>query len=52
MQAQLCGFSLALAPNEACYVPLSHRQGGDSNGGLFQGELAPDQIPNAPRSMR
>ena len=27
MQAELCGFSLALAPNEACYVPLSHRQG-------------------------
>jgi DNA polymerase I len=46
MQAQLCGFSLALAPNEACYVPLSHRQGGDgTSGGLFQGEVAPDQIP-------
>ncbi len=44
MQAALCGFSLALAPNEACYVPLSHRQGGDGNGGLFQGEIAPDQI--------
>jgi DNA polymerase I len=45
MQAALCGFSLALAPNEACYVPLSHRQGGDGSGGLFQGEVAPDQIP-------
>jgi DNA polymerase I len=45
MQAMLCGFSLALAPNEACYVPLSHRQGGDGSGGLFQGEVAPDQIP-------
>jgi DNA polymerase-1 len=45
MQAMLCGFSLALAPNEACYVPLSHRQGGDGNIGLFQGEVAPDQIP-------
>jgi DNA polymerase I len=45
MQAELCGFSLALTPNEACYVPLSHRQGGDgSTGGLFQGEVAPDQI--------
>src|SRR5277367_5550476 len=45
MQAELCGFSLALAPNEACYVPLSHRQGGDgSAGGLFHGEIAPDQI--------
>jgi DNA polymerase-1 len=45
MQAALCGFSLALAPNEACYVPLSHRQGGDgAGGGLFQGEIAPNQI--------
>src|SRR5580700_10858381 len=45
MQAALCGVSLALAANEACYVPLSHRQGGDGSGGLFQGEVAPDQIP-------
>src|ERR1700733_8345794 len=45
MQAMLCGFSLALAANEACYVPLSHRQGGDGSVGLFQGEVAPDQIP-------
>jgi DNA polymerase-1 len=45
MQAALCGFALALAPNEACYVPLSHRQGGDGSGGLFQGDIAPDQIP-------
>ena len=45
MQAELCGFSLALAPNEACYVPLAHRQGGDDNGGgLFERERAPDQI--------
>jgi DNA polymerase-1 len=44
MQAELCGFSLALQPNEACYVPLSHRQGGDGSGGLFQGEKATDQI--------
>ena len=45
MQAELCGFSLAVAPNEACYVPLLHRQGGDSEGGgLFRGDLQPDQI--------
>src|SRR5258705_10120254 len=44
MQAELCGFSLALSANEACYVPLAHRQGGDGgNGGLFHGPLAPDQ---------
>ena len=48
MQAQLCGFSLAVAPNEACYVPLKHRQGGDGGrGGLFQGEIAADQIAEA-----
>jgi DNA polymerase I len=47
MQAELCGFSLALTPNEACYVPLSHRQGGDGGGGLFQGERVSDQIKEA-----
>src|SRR5215831_2664715 len=45
MQATLCGFSLALAANEACYVPLAHRKRGDGgNGSLFAGEIAPDQI--------
>jgi DNA polymerase-1 len=45
MQAALCGVSLALAANEACYVPLAHRQGGDGgSGGLFAGPIAPDQI--------
>ncbi len=44
MQAELCGFSLALAPNEACYVPLVHRTGGDGSG-LFAGgaRAGPDQ---------
>jgi DNA polymerase-1 len=45
MQAGLCGISLALAANEACYVPLAHRKGGDGgDGGLFAGDIAPDQI--------
>src|SRR5712671_556355 len=45
MQATLCGFSLALAPNEACYVPLAHREGGDGiSGGLFAGSIAENQI--------
>jgi DNA polymerase I len=50
MQSALVGFSLALTPNEACYVPLAHRQGGDGAGAsegsdsLFAGEIAPDQI--------
>src|SRR5215472_2783784 len=33
MQATLCGFSLALAANEACYVPLAHRKRGDGGDG-------------------
>jgi DNA polymerase-1 len=44
MQATLCGFSLSLAPDEACYVPLAHRQNGHADG-LFAGGLASDQIP-------
>ena len=43
MQAELCGVALAVAPNEACYVPLGHRQGGEG-AGLFRGDIAPDQI--------
>ena len=42
MQTELCGFSLAVGPNEACYVPLGHREGGSE--GLFRGDVAPDQI--------
>ncbi len=45
MQAELCGFSLAVAPNEACYVPLAHRQGAEGGAeSLFSGDLAPEQI--------
>lgn len=45
MQATLCGISLAVTPNEACYIPLAHLKGGDGgNGGLFAGPIAPDQI--------
>ncbi|MBI2716274.1 MAG: DNA polymerase I [Rhizobiales bacterium] len=50
MTAQLCGFSLALAPNEACYVPIGHREGGSARGGdLFapEAKLCADQIPEA-----
>ncbi|CAN5196994.1 DNA polymerase I [soil metagenome] len=46
MQAEICGFSLALPPDQACYVPLTHKQGGDGSG-LFAGGMAPDQIPLA-----
>jgi DNA polymerase-1 len=44
MQATLCGFSLAVAPNEACYVPLAHRKGGGGDG-LFDAGMEDDQIP-------
>jgi len=46
MQATLCGFALAVAPNEACYVPLAHRKAG-GEGSLFDAGLAPDQISEA-----
>src|SRR5919112_245614 len=39
--ADLVGFSLALEPGRACYVPLQHR--GDSD--LFGGGPVPGQIP-------
>ncbi|WP_298242846.1 DNA polymerase I [uncultured Bradyrhizobium sp.] len=43
MQADFCGIALALAPNEACYVPLAHKQSG-GGAGLFDAGLAPDQV--------
>jgi DNA polymerase-1 len=43
MQAEICGIALALGPNEACYVPLAHKQSG-SGAGLFDAGLAPGQI--------
>lgn len=42
MTADLCGFSLAVAPNEACYVPVAHKSGDGI--GLFAAENAPDQL--------
>ncbi len=42
LQADLVGVSLALAPNEACYIPLAHRGAGE---GLFTEGLLPGQIP-------
>jgi DNA polymerase-1 len=43
MQAALCGFSLAIAPNEACYVPLAHRKAGGGEG-LFDAGIEDHQI--------
>ena len=46
MQAEISGFALALAPNDAAYVPLGHKQSG-GGAGLFDAGLAPDQIKAA-----
>ncbi|MGE0565079.1 MAG: DNA polymerase I [Pseudolabrys sp.] len=46
MQAELAGFSLAVAPNEACYVPLGHKKDGGGDD-LFAAGLEPNQIPEA-----
>ncbi|MDE2602821.1 MAG: DNA polymerase I [Bradyrhizobium sp.] len=46
MQAELCGIALALEPNDACYIPLTHKQSG-GGAGLFDAGLAPDQIKSA-----
>ena len=43
MQAEMCGIALAVGPNEACYIPLGHKQSGDGSG-LFAAGLAPDQL--------
>ncbi|HKH34599.1 MAG TPA: DNA polymerase, partial [Beijerinckiaceae bacterium] len=40
-RAELVGFSLALAPGDACYVPLTH-SAGDRD--LFGGGVVPDQL--------
>ncbi|HXM30853.1 MAG TPA: DNA polymerase I, partial [Xanthobacteraceae bacterium] len=41
MQCELCGVSLSLAPNEACYIPLGHRLSDDllAGGGLVEGQI-------------
>ncbi|MBV8924830.1 MAG: DNA polymerase I, partial [Bradyrhizobium sp.] len=43
MQAGICGIALALAPNDAAYMPLAHKQAG-GGAGLFDAGLAQDQI--------
>src|SRR4029077_8533998 len=43
MTARLCGFSLSVAPNEACYVPIGHKKDGGGDG-LFDACLAGDAI--------
>jgi DNA polymerase-1 len=47
MTAHLCGFSLALADSEACYVPIGHLEGGVKGGDLFNpdAKLTAGQLP-------
>ncbi|MHA6644849.1 DNA polymerase I [Mesorhizobium sp. A623] len=42
MQAELCGFALAVRPGRAAYVPLTHQSGA---GDLLGGGLVENQIP-------
>jgi DNA polymerase-1 len=49
LQARLVGFSLALAPGKACYVPLAHVGPGE---GLFGGEAITGQVPEAEALQR
>jgi DNA polymerase-1 len=45
MRAELVGVSLALAPNDACYIPLNHREGaGDLFGAAMRldGQMDPE----------
>jgi DNA polymerase-1 len=45
MAAEIIGLSLALGPNEACYIPTGHRASGDllDGGGLMPGQVAEDE---------
>ncbi|MEO0543070.1 MAG: DNA polymerase I [Pseudomonadota bacterium] len=54
MQANLVGFSLSHAENEACYVPLQHRDGdGDllGGGGLVDGQIPMDDALAALKTL-
>ena len=47
MQADLVGVSLAIAPGEACYIPIGHHEGaGDllGGGGITSGQMAEDDV--------
>ncbi|HEX2656609.1 MAG TPA: DNA polymerase I [Xanthobacteraceae bacterium] len=45
MQAKLCGVSLAIHPNDACYIPVGHTRGGENGAGsLFTGERVANQL--------
>jgi DNA polymerase-1 len=46
MQTALCGLAIAVAPNEAAYLPLGHREASEGEtSGLFAAKLCAGQIP-------
>jgi len=46
MRTSLCGIGFAVAPNEAAYLPLGHREASESEtSGLFAAKLCHGQIP-------
>jgi DNA polymerase I len=46
MQTALCGLAIAVAPNEAAYLPLGHREASEGEtSGLFAAKLCDGQIP-------
>jgi DNA polymerase-1 len=46
MQTALCGIAIAVAPNEAAYLPLGHREASEGEtSGLFAAKLCGGQIP-------
>jgi len=46
MQTPLCGIGIAVAPNEAAYLPLGHREANEGEAdGLFAAKLCAGQIP-------
>ncbi|ANG95074.1 DNA polymerase I [Brucella pseudogrignonensis] len=53
MQAELIGFSLALAPGRAAYIPLQHKSGaGDLlGGGMVEGQIPLDAALNALKTV-
>jgi DNA polymerase-1 len=53
MIAEIVGISLALGPNDACYIPLSHRASNDllAGGGLMVGQIAERDALRALRTL-
>ena len=51
LRADLVGVSLALAPGQACYIPLAHKAAGDSQGALDLAQDLPGGAAEQPRQI-